>query len=46
MFILENVIQTIYKKQNQFNKMMEQITKNVNAREYGLKNNGKKIIAG
>lgn len=34
---MENVIQTIYKKQNQFNKMMEQITKNVNAREYGLK---------
>lgn len=34
---MTNVIQTINHKQNQFNKMMEQITKNVNARQYGLK---------
>lgn len=34
---MTNVIETINYKQSQFNKMMEQITKNVNAREYGLK---------
>lgn len=34
---MTNVIQSINNKQAQFNKMMEQITKNVNAKEYGLK---------
>lgn len=34
---MTNVIQSINFKQNQFNKMMEQITQNVNAKEYGLK---------
>lgn len=34
---MTNVIQSINNKQSQFNKMMEQITKNVNAKEYGLK---------
>lgn len=33
---MENVVETINFKQNQFNKMMEQITKNVNAKEYKL----------
>lgn len=34
---MENVVETINFKQNQFNKMMEQITQNVNAKEYKLK---------
>ena len=34
---MTNVIQSINQKQNQFNKMMDQITKNVNAKEYKLK---------
>lgn len=34
---MTNVIQSINHKQNQFNKMMEQITQNVNAKEYKLK---------
>ena len=34
---MENVITTIHKKQNQFNKMMEGIIKNVNGNQYGLK---------
>ena len=34
---MTNVLQTITNKQTQFNKMMEQITNNVNARTYGLK---------
>lgn len=34
---MTNVLQTITNKQTQFNKMMEQITSNVNARTYGLK---------
>jgi len=34
---MTNVIQSINNKQAQFNKMMEQITQNVNAKEYGLK---------
>lgn len=34
---MTNVIQSINYKQTQFNKMMEQITKNVNAKTYGLK---------
>ena len=34
---MQNVTASISHKQQQFNKMMEQITKNVNAKEYGLK---------
>jgi len=34
---MENVAETINFKQNQFNKMMEQISQNVNAKEYKLK---------
>lgn len=34
---MTNVIQTINHKQQQFNKMMEEITKNVNAKSYSLK---------
>lgn len=34
---MDNVLKTIKHKQNQFNEMMEQITKNVNEQAYGLK---------
>jgi len=34
---MTNVVQTINKKQSQFNEMMEQITKNVNAMSYNIK---------
>jgi DNA modification methylase len=34
---MQNVSASISHKQQQFNQMMEQITKNVNAKEYGLK---------
>lgn len=36
---MNNVLESIRKKQSEFNYMMEQITKNVNNKEYGLKMN-------
>jgi len=34
---MQNVVKSINKKQKEFNKMMEEITKNVNEKEYSLK---------